>query len=97
MRRTAIDRSLSKHQENQIRSAARMYEIRDALRDRVGRHQYAAIVTDWKTVLDQYMQTNEVGALDALLEMGQLPEVNGMTLMWLTAAALEVIERGEGQ
>lgn len=75
-------------------TTARMYECRRAARSILG-DKFDATIAPWKAVIADHMQRERRSVLQALIDLGARiheDDVDGVLLMLLTAAAVEMIE-----
>lgn len=82
--------------EQVVTIAAKMRNARLRLRKLLGPECYAARSAEWQFVIRAVMDAHKVDAIDALTECLKQPEAKeGITAVWLTAAAVDLIEAGE--
>ena len=79
--------------EQDVRTAARLYECRDAARFIFG-DRYVATIEPWRGVLAEQMTRGQQSVLQAALFLGKrTPPDAATTVMLIFAAALEMIEQ----
>ncbi len=86
---------------DQVKLAARLYELRDTAR-RIAGDTYDGKISTWtESVLIPWMRAFKCSAIAAVprgakrcSELGR--ELNEFEIMWLTAAVVEYIERHQG-
>jgi hypothetical protein len=79
--------------EKQIKIAAKLYECRDTAK-RLFKEEYEERVKPYSTLIIAVSEANKIDTLQSMIKISQLEimENNGMGLMMLMAAAVEIIE-----
>lgn len=82
--------------QQQVRLAARMYEIRDLVR-RLHRERYRDALQPFAEIIQEVMAKQKIDALDVLpflvRDLGRVgKELSGMEVLMFTAATVEIVE-----
>lgn len=82
--------AMTRHDED-IEMTARLYECRTAARSILGAG-FDSTLEPWRAVIAARMQAQHCSVLQAVIDLGA-PLVDGLALMLLMAAAVELIEQ----